>query len=140
MRHDSQRGGSVRETRGIVLLEVLLAMAVFSLVAIALTVALNRIGVLAAEARMEAYVAEQVRSYLEERSKAPGIQAGVTTAGPDEKGVTYTVRVEPLTLKNEAGATLPGMLRVSVEAAWTDGALEQVVAAETYRYSLLYGG
>ena len=76
-----------------VLMEVLLALTLFGLVAVALTNALNQVGKLAIEGQFELHVINGLQSALLEASKIPELEPGIFTSDPDSLGIVYETTI-----------------------------------------------
>jgi type II secretory pathway component PulJ len=129
-----------RRKRGFILMEVLMAIALFSLVAVALTKALGQVGTLAVEGRRELHVMNGLQSALLEASKVPQLEEGSYVSEPDVMGVTYETTVQELELYNEDQDILDDMWLVQVRALWMEGREEREELVEVYRYGPLYQG
>jgi prepilin-type N-terminal cleavage/methylation domain-containing protein len=127
----------VRKT-GFVLMEVLMAIALFSMVAVALTKALGQVGNLAVEGRRELHVMTGLQSALLEASKVADLEEGSYVSEPDAMGVTYETTVQELELYNENEEILGDMWLVQVRALWNENGVEREELAEVYRYGPLY--
>lgn len=124
--------------RGFVLMEVLMAIALFSLVAVALTKALGQVGNLAVEGRRELHVMNGLQSALMEASKVPNLEEGSYVSEADVMGVSYETTVEEMELYNEDGEILNDMWLVRVRAFWVENGEDREDIAEVYRYGPLY--
>ncbi|MEM8955486.1 MAG: prepilin-type N-terminal cleavage/methylation domain-containing protein [Verrucomicrobiota bacterium] len=123
---------------GFVLMEVLMAIALFSLVAVALTKALGQVGSLAVEGRRELHVMTGLQSALLEASKVQQMEEGSYLSEPDVMGVTYETTIQELELYNEDQEILGDMWLVTVRALWVENGIEREEIAEVYRYGPLY--
>ena len=122
--------------RAFTLFEVLLALAVFSMAAVALVGTLNQIGEAAYEARQFRTIELNLESLLDEYSKVPQLQDldEELPAGPD--GISYHVTVSEVTdLQNQDAQPLNGIFRILVTAHWKEGRDKMTLEAETMRYS-----
>ncbi len=130
------KGRFSRTRSGFTLFEVLLALIVFGIAAVALVSTLNQIGEAAFEARQYRTIELSLESLLDEYSKVPQIQAlsEDIPAGPD--GIAYEVIVEEVTdLQNQDGQPLNGIFRIQARAIWREGRGETSLEAETMRFS-----
>lgn len=121
---------------GFTLFEVLLALAVFSMAAVALVATLNQIGEAAYEARQYRTIELNLESLLDEYSKMPQLQEldEELPTGPD--GIGYRVTISEVTdLQNQDGVALNGIFRILVVAAWQEGRDKMSLEAETMRFS-----
>jgi hypothetical protein len=119
-------------------MEVLMAIALFSLVAVALTKALGQVGNLAVEGRRELHVMNGLQSALLEASKVPNLEEGSYVSELDAMGVSYETTVEEMELYNEDGDILNDMWLVRVRAFWVENGEDREDIAEVYRYGPLY--
>lgn len=127
---------------GFTLLEAVLALAVFSIAAVALTEALSQMGLATMESAEHSWRLEVVQSYLEESSKAPLVKEGEVKVDPGVPGFLVTITTKPLEIhtKKEAGA-LPDLFEITVVLYQNREGSGQPVVAEkgsTYRYAHLY--
>ena len=150
---------------GFILLEVLLALAIFGLVSVGITGALQQIGEVAIRSGEELRIQRKLESWLTRYSKADFRDQDFRSALPiegeiagqvfdevsayaDEMGVDYYAYVEPLeemyTLVvrepdgDEQESPLQNMYRIKIEAIWGDSDQERIRVAETIRYESLY--
>ena len=121
-----------------VLLEVLLALTLFGLVAVALTNALSQVGKLAVEGQLELHVINGLQSALLESSKIPEMEAGTFRSEPDILGIVYETTVEEMEIYNVDDEALTNMFRIEVRALWEINGRPEEEVAETYRYEPLY--
>ena len=156
---------SRRRRGGFILLEVLLALAIFGLVSVGITRALQQIGEVAIRSGEELRIQRKLESWLTRYSKADFRDQDFRSALPiegeiagevfdevsayaDEMGVDYYAYVEPLeemyTLVvrepdgDEQESPLQNMYRIKIEAIWGDSDQERIRVAETIRYESLY--
>lgn len=115
-----------------------MAIALFSLVAVALTKALGQVGTLAVEGRRELHVMTGLQSALLEASKVQQMEEGSYVSEPDVMGVTYETTIQELELYNEDQEILGDMWLVTVRALWEENGIEREEIAEVYRYGPLY--
>ena len=156
---------SRRQRGGFVLLEVILALAIFGLVSVGITRALKQIGEVAVRSGEELRIQLKLESWLTRYSKADFGDSNFKSALPiegeiagqvfdevsayaDQMGVDYYAYVEPLeemyTLVvrepdgDEQEQSLQNMYRIRIEAIWGDPDQERKRVAETIRYESLY--
>ena len=124
---------------GFILLEVILAVALFGMVAVGLTGALQQIGQGALRSAEAMRMQRVLETLLTEASKAAEFEPGDVGLGPDEKGVYYSREIEELELENMDGQPLEKMFRVAIRAEWdTPGGGNAERTAELIRYEPLY--
>jgi len=122
------------------LLEVLLAISVFSIAAISLTGALNTIGVTVVEAQDDAAIREQLRSLLVEKSRSADLEELDEETVPDSQNIFFRIKVERLDLENIEAEELEDLYRIKVTAIRENpGAREEILDfAETFTYPGLF--
>ncbi len=125
--------------RGMTLLEVILALALFTTAAVALVIALNSIGLATIEARNLRAVEQNLEGILDEESKRPQIAELEKDIKPGADGVAYHVQVSQINnLRNQAGVQLNNLFRVVVTAKWKEDGRPMSLEAETLRYSGMF--
>lgn len=149
------------DTKAFVLLEVILALALFSMISVGITGALKQIGESAFLSGEELRVQRKLESWLTRYSKADFNDQEFRDALPieeiagevfgevpetDEMGVDYYAIVEELeemytvrdTEDQQAEIKLNNMYRIRIEAIWGERDSPQQRVAETIRYASLY--
>jgi prepilin-type N-terminal cleavage/methylation domain-containing protein len=130
---------SARSRRGMTLLEVLMALAVFSVGAVALVQAINQMGHAVLEAHMFRNVDQAVESLMDEYSKRAFLQELREDVKAGADGVAYEVRVSQLNhVKNREGRPLQGLFKIEVTARWKENQQPLEVKAETVRNAALF--
>lgn len=125
--------------RGFLLLEAILAVSILSVIAVSLTVAVDRLGAVAMASQREMAMMRNLETLLTWHLRDPNIEPRQDPpSAPDAYGVIYHSFVEEIELFNVDGEVLPEMLRIEIRAVWEEpsGVQEQIV--ETYRYARLY--
>lgn len=124
--------------RGFLLLESILAVSILSVIAVSLTVAIDRLGALALASQREMAMMRNLETLLTWHLRDPNIEPRQDRSAPDAYGVVYESLVEEVELYNVDGEVLPEMLRIQIRAVWEEpsGVQEQIV--DTYRYARLY--
>jgi hypothetical protein len=104
--------------QGMVLIEVVAALFIFTLVAFALVMALDA-AMDAAKQRNE--IDTVMRGLADQLSliHATPLSPGEKDAPADGSGITYHLAIAPEQMKDQKGQPLPGIYRVTVTAAWT---------------------
>ena len=118
-----------------VMLEVILAIALFASVATALAVALHQLSVATTSARWESVVLRRLQSDLVEAAHQPRLELGRIESKVDEFGISTVREVEEAQASNKDGFALPGIYRIRVRAKLSKGpgsAIEMVRELETY--------
>ena len=149
------------DAKAFVLLEVILALALFSMISVGITGALKQIGESASLSGEELRVQRKLESWLTRYSKADFNDQEFRDALPieeiagevfgevpetDEMGVDYYAIVEELeemytvrdTEDQQAEIKLNNMYRIRIEAIWGERDSPQQRVAETIRYASLY--
>ena len=125
--------------RGFLLLEMVLALAVFGIAATGFAVALNRMAKVAALAQSELRITRILDRALDETLSLPVLEEGVTDSKAGDTGVDLVTTIEPLTeLQNEEGQLLQQMYLIKIEAKWFENSEWQNRIVETWRYGLMY--
>jgi len=125
--------------RGFLLLEMVLALAVFGIAATGFAVALNRMAKVAALAQSELRITRILDSALDETLSLPVLEEGVTDSKAGDTCVDLVTTIEPLTeLQNEEGQLLQQMYLIKIEAKWFENSEWQNRIVETWRYGLMY--
>jgi len=130
-------------SRGFLLLEMVLALAVFGMAATGFTVALNRMAKVAALAQSELKVTRFMDSALDETLSLPVLEEGETESemetGEDGNTIKFVTTVELMDeMENEDGQILQEMYRIEVRAAWFENGQNQERKVETWRYGRMY--
>jgi type II secretory pathway pseudopilin PulG len=124
---------------GFLLLEMVLALAVFGMAATGFTVALNRMAATASLAQSELRITRILDSALEETISLPTIEEGSDTIEIGETGVELETTIERIEdLLNEDGQQLQDMFRIRITAKWVENGRSQERSAETWRYGMMY--
>ena len=149
------------DAKAFILLEVILALALFSMISVGITGALKQIGESAFLSGEELRVQRKLESWLTRYSKADFNDQEFRDALPieeiagevfgevpetDEMGVDYYAIVEELeemytvrdTEDQQAEIKLNNMYRIRIEAIWGERDNPQQRVAETIRYASLY--
>ena len=124
---------------GFLLLEMVLALAVFGIAATGFVVALHRMAALATLAQSELRITRILDSALDETLSLPTLVEGVTNTTVAETGIELDTTIEILDkMENQDGQFLQGMYRIEVRARWFENSQWQERAVETWRYSNMY--
>jgi prepilin-type N-terminal cleavage/methylation domain-containing protein len=127
--------------RGFLLLEMVLALAVFGIAATGFTVALHRMAKVAALAQSELRITRIMDSALDEALSLPVLEEGETETEIGEAGneIRFLTTVELLEeMENEEGQLLQEMYRIEVVATWMENGERQERSVETWRYGRMY--
>jgi type II secretory pathway pseudopilin PulG len=118
------------------LLEVVIALAVFSIATVALVGAINKIADTATDSQKFLEVEQTLESLIDEYGKMPQLRELEEDIKPGNDGVAYRVIIELVRdLKNQDGIFLTDMYRIQAIARWNDGSGPTEVSAETLRYA-----
>jgi type II secretory pathway component PulJ len=125
--------------RGFLLLEVILALAVFGMAATGFAVALNRMAKAASLAQSELRITRVLESALDETLSIPVLEEGVTNSSVGKTGIELDTTIELLKeLENEEGQLLQEMYLIKVEARWFENGQWHERAVDTWRYGRMY--
>jgi len=128
----------IQPRRGFALLEVLLAVAVFSMAATGFVVALHKTGDIAAATQREVRITRALESALHEALSLPTLEEGKTTLELEDSGMEIDTLIEPIEIENQDGQLLQEMYRIEVTVFWLENDDWQERSAETWRYARLY--
>lgn len=123
---------------GFLLLEMVLALAVFGIAATGFAVALNRMAHVAALGQSELRITRILDSALDETLSLPTLEEGVTnsTVGDGIELMTTISLLEEL--ENQDGQLLQEMYQIVIKARWLANAAQQERVVETWRYGRMY--
>lgn len=110
-----------RRSQGFLLLEVVLALALFSTIAVAMTAALNQMAVASRSSRAEGRVLRALESVLAEVAHQPEMKPGTRSFPINAEGVAAEATVEKAELETRDKALLDHMFRITVDAWLDDG-------------------
>jgi type II secretory pathway pseudopilin PulG len=127
---------------GFLLMEVLLALAVFGIAATGFAVALHETADLADAAQTRLNMTRLLESALTEAMSLPVLEEGTTSVAVEEMsedGLEVETNIELMDkIENQDGQILQEMYRIEVVARWFKSGIAQEESAETWRYSRLY--
>ena len=124
---------------GFILLESILALALFAIVAVGFTVAIQQVAFTANRSGESMRIQRTLETLLTEAGKAVRFEESEEGLGQDEKGVYYSKLIEEMEIENMDGQVLQSMWRIAIIAEWEDTSgrtMENV--AELIRYEPLY--
>lgn len=125
--------------RGFLLLEVVLALAVFGIAATGFAVAINQMGKAATNAQQELRITRILESALDEAVSVPTLEEGTSTIVVADTDIEIDTTVELLKeIENQDGQLLQEMYRVNVTAHWFADNEWQERSAETWRFGRMY--
>jgi hypothetical protein len=124
---------------GFLLLEMVLALAVFGMAATGFVVALHRMANAASLSQSELRITRILESALDETLSLPMLEEGVNTSqaggGEIELITSITLLKE---MENQDGAFLQDMYRIEIKARWYENEEWHERMIETWRYGLMY--
>jgi prepilin-type N-terminal cleavage/methylation domain-containing protein len=125
-----------QKSSGMTLLEVVLALAVFSIAALALVGTMNQIAEAATESQTILEIEQTLESLIDEYGKMPQMRNLEEDIKPGSDGVAYRVKVEQVKdLRNQDGQFLQDMFRIQAFARWDDGGGVIELEADSMRYA-----
>jgi prepilin-type N-terminal cleavage/methylation domain-containing protein len=125
--------------RGFLLLEMVLALAVFGIAATGFAVALHRMADTADLAQRELRITRVLDSALDETLSLPTLEEGVTHSKVGETGIELDTTIKLLDdLQNQDGQVLQNMYLIKIDAKWFDGGVTQQRSVETWRNARMY--
>jgi prepilin-type N-terminal cleavage/methylation domain-containing protein len=131
-----QLGYTTRTVRGFALLEILLALALFSMVAVGMTKALDQIASTSGQARREAQVLRVLESVLAEVSHQPELKPARLNFPKTADGIDATASIAKVRLQTQDKVELDHVFFITAEAWHADGGKQRLQRRmETYVYS-----
>lgn len=129
--------GKHYQRQGFLLLEMILALAVFAMAATGFVVALQKMSQTSALAQSEMRVTRVLDSAMSEVLSLPTLEAG---GYPIEGyGIEVAAEIEPVEgLTNEDGEDLKEIFRIQVTARWYESGGWNQRTVETWRYGPMY--
>jgi hypothetical protein len=128
-----------RRRHGFLLLEMILALAVFGMAATGFVVALHRMAATASLAQSELRITRILDSAMDETISLPVLEVGDTSIEVGETGIKLDTTIELIDdMENEDGQILQEMYRIKIQARWFANGTWQERAAETWRYGRMY--
>ncbi len=126
----------LKSGRGFVLLEIILALALFSLVAVGMTRALDQIAQTSKQARQESQVLRILESVMAEVAHQPELKPATLPFPKSSDGVDAVASIQRVKLMTKDKAELDHMFLIRVEA-WIQDGRKQVLkrSMQTYVYS-----
>lgn len=128
-----------RVKRGFLLLEMVLALAVFGIAATGFAIALHRMAGVASLAQSEMRITRILDSALDEALSLPVLEEGETDVMVPDSDIEVFTQIELMDdLENEDGQILQEMFRIQVKARWYENSEWQERIVETWRYGRMY--
>jgi len=126
----------VRHASGFALLEILLAIALFAMVAVGMTQAIDGIAKTTTSARQEAQVLRVLESVLAEVAHQPEFKVTKISFPKTTDNIDASATIEKVRLLTKDKVELDHIFRVRAEAWIADGTSRRIVRTmETYVYS-----
>ncbi len=121
------------------LLEVVMAIAIFSVAATGFVVALHSMGNAAQLVQSELRITRILESALDETLSLPVLEEGVSNTAVGQTGIELDTTVKILDqLENEDGQLLQEMYSITVVAKWFENGQWQERSVDTWRYGRMY--
>lgn len=122
---------------GFALLEIILAMALFSIVAVGMTRALDQIAQTTKSSRQEAQVLRVLESVLAEVTHQPELKPRTVSFPKTSDGIDASASIEKVRLFTQDKVELDKMFRIRAEAWLAEGTSKRQLKRqmETYVYS-----
>ena len=120
------------------LLEVVLAMALFSAVVVAFVVALNQTSELSLVAQQNSQIIRLMEGALMEASTVPTLSENIYDYKIEDLGLDLKVETKPIELFNQDKVQLEDMWLIRVTASWVENGFFQEEVLETWRYGKMY--
>lgn len=126
--------------RGYLLLEVVLAMGIFAMVAAGFTMALHKAADASDMAAREMQITRVLESSLDEALSVPVLEEGEEVQELEERSMEIVTLYERMEdeLENKDGQVLQEMWRITVTAYFVENGTEMSRSAVTWRYGRLY--
>ena len=106
--------------RGMVLLEVMIALTIFAIVSLGLVVALNQSFDAGRDRNQADWAARGLRNQLALLHAAP-LAPGSRDLPDDGSGTAYSLEVDPVPMTDQRKQPLLGLYRATISAKWKDG-------------------
>ena len=132
---------TVRPVRkqGFLLLEMVIALTIFSMAVTGLVVALHRTAAVADLSQSEMKITRMLDSALDETLSIPTLEEGESSYTVPGTSIELTTTIKLIDdLENEEGAILQEMFRIEIHARWFANGEWQGRAVETWRYGRMY--
>ena len=121
------------------LMEVVLALAIFSIAATGFVLALHRMADLASLTQSELRITRILDSALDETLSLPTLEEGEWSTTTDDGNIELVTIVEILDeMEAEDGQILQDMFHITVVARWFKMGTQEERSVETWRYGRMY--
>ncbi len=124
---------------GFLLLEMVLALAVFGIAATGFAKALSKMAQAASHAQSELRITGVLDSAMDETLSLPVLEEGTTNSVVGDTGVELDTTIKLLDdLMNKEGQPLAEMYDITIEAKWYESGAWQSRTVQTWRYGRMY--
>lgn len=123
---------------GWLLMEVIIALSLFSMAVVAYVIALNNTSKLALLTQQEARINIILEGVLIEAATLPELEETKYEYTFDEFNMRVQVEVQPIQLQNKDGEELNDMWQITVNAQWLEDGQFREETFETWRYAKMY--
>ena len=129
-----------RKKNGYLLMEVVIALGIFSFVAVGFTVALNRAADASDLAAKNVQITRILHSAMDEALALPILQEDEFSVELEEREMTVTTIYQPMQeeLENKDGQFLQDMWRITVIGTYVENGTKMERTMVTWRYGKLY--
>jgi prepilin-type N-terminal cleavage/methylation domain-containing protein len=125
--------------RGFLLLEMILALTVFSIAATGFAVALRRMAQAASMAQDQLKITRILDGAMDEVLSIPTLEEGKTNASVGETGIELNTTIKLIEdLKEEEGQLLSEIYLITIEARWYENGQWKDRVASTWRNGRMY--
>jgi len=126
--------------RGFMLMEAMVAIAIFAIAVVGLARTLNSTAKFATEARLAGEVTRKMESLLEEAMHMPVMEPGQWPLEADESGLAFLTVIGEAEVVNQDGTLLDGVFKIEITAERRrSGRAPDVWKINTLAYPPLYG-
>lgn len=122
-----------RRPSAYILMEVMLATAIFAIAAVSLAIVLNEAIAAGIRVQRETQVVWNLETQLNQARLLP-LAAGKQTSKPDTGGIVYEQEITQLNLKNRKNVSLTGLYDIKITAHWKEENRDTDLVAQTYVY------
>lgn len=130
-----KRPTSKKTRGGWLLLEVILAISIFSLAAVGLSLALRQTAQLSIHARDATRVARLLDTALRNVANTPGISRATYEFPVEELQTSIIVKVEELDIKNRDDVQLSNLYEIVATISWDEDGQTRTMSAKTWKNS-----
>jgi type II secretory pathway pseudopilin PulG len=124
---------------GFLLLEMVLAMAVFGIAVTGFVVALNKMSQVASLTQSELRMTRILDSALDETLSVPNLEEGTTNSTVGKTGIELDTTIERIEdLVNQDGQPVSDLFRIKIDAKWYANGAWQSRTVETWRNTKMY--